>query len=143
MPNTWPVCNHNSFRIKEKKSYDIQNPYYGSCTRKSCGAKKSLRNYSFFKLYSHIPCSVILKIFDLYIISKLNAKPIHTTLYEKIIISLLNKWFIIIFIAVTNFYFLSFYFYYNKRISKNLLFSLLSIDIFWFKRFILKYKLYK
>lgn len=93
MPNTWPVCNHNSFRIKEKKSYDIQNPYYGSCTRKSCGAKKSLRNYSFFKLHSHIPCSVILKIFDLYIISKLNAKPIHTTLYEKIIISLLNKWF--------------------------------------------------
>lgn len=57
-----------------KKKQDIINPYYARCNR------KSLREFSFFKLHVKLPCSILLKIFDLFIISKLNGNQIYTTL---------------------------------------------------------------
>jgi hypothetical protein len=58
-------------KYMEKKE-DIVIPYYSRYSRKLYDTKNSLHTFSFFKLHSKLPCSVILKILVLIYLLFLN-----------------------------------------------------------------------
>ena len=78
----FPSCFHDSFRIYERKKADILN-IYCQCNRNSCKYRKNLRNYTFFKLHNRIPESIILYIFNLFIVLLQNATLIHKSVSQK------------------------------------------------------------
>ena len=59
---------------------DILNPYYLSCNNKPCRKRKNLRAYTFFALHKNIAASIILEIFKLFLIIRLNGKQIFDKL---------------------------------------------------------------
>ena len=68
----------------KKKSFDVLNPYYMRCNKSGCRYKRSLREYSFLSLYPKIPGSLMIKIFELFIIPRNNAKQIFEIISQKI-----------------------------------------------------------
>ena len=82
-PVICPSCYHNSFRIYERKKINLINPFYCQCNRKQCKYRKNLRQYSFFKLHNRIPASIILYIFNAFIILHQNATQIHKVVSNK------------------------------------------------------------
>ena len=65
--------------MKEAKDPDILNPYYLRSNHKPC-RKKPLRAYTFFMLHKNIPASIILEVFSLFLLTRLNAKQIYDKL---------------------------------------------------------------
>ena len=82
-PNICHSCYHNSFRIYERKKANLLNPFYSQCSRNKCKYRKSLRQYSFFKLHNRIPASIILYIFNAFIVLRQNATQIHKIVDNK------------------------------------------------------------
>lgn len=82
-PNICPSCYHNSLRIYERKKANPLNPFYCQCNRKQCKYRKNLRQYSSFKLHNRIPASIILYIFNLFIVLRQNATQIHKNVSNK------------------------------------------------------------
>ena len=85
-PNICPTCKRKTFKIQENPKRDILNPFIMRCSFAKCRRKKNIRSYSIFGLHKNLPGSVMLKIFQLFIIIKLNASQIHDKLavaYEK------------------------------------------------------------
>ena len=82
-PVICPSSYHNSFRIYERKKTNLLNPFYCQYNRKQCKYRKNLRQYSFFKLHNRIPASIILYIFNAFIILHKNATQIHKVVSNK------------------------------------------------------------
>lgn len=57
------------------------------CSYGKCRRKKNVRSYSIFGLHKNLPGSIMLKIFQLFIIIKLNASQI----YEKLAVTYKKK----------------------------------------------------
>ena len=79
-PHTCPTSHSGECVLKESTGYDILNPYYLRCNNKPCKKRKNLRVYTFFALHKNIPASIILEIFKLFIIIRLNGKQIFDKL---------------------------------------------------------------
>ena len=82
-PNICPSCYHNSFRIYETKKAILLNLFYCQSSRKKCKYRKNLRQYSFFKLHNRIHASIILYIFNAFIVLPQDANQIHKIVDNK------------------------------------------------------------
>ena len=86
-PKICPTCQRKTFNIQENPKKDILNPFIMTCSYGKCRRKKNIRSYSIFGLHKNLPGSVMLKIFQLFIIIKLNASQI----YEKLAVTYKKK----------------------------------------------------
>ena len=98
-PKSCPCCKRATFKILENTKRDILNPYIIRCSYYKCTKNQNLRHYSFFYLHKNIPASIIVYVFYLFIIVKLNAKQIgqsnetkyNTTLSNNTICNILKN----------------------------------------------------
>lgn len=68
---------------KKRKKTNLLNPFYCHFNRKQYKYRKDLREYSFFKLHNIFPASIILYIFNAFIIIHQNATQIHKFVSNK------------------------------------------------------------
>ena len=73
------------FVLKEAKDPEILNPYYLRCNHIPF-RKKAFKSIYIFWLHKNIPASIILEVFSLFLLSKLNTKQI----YNKLLIHVKN-----------------------------------------------------
>lgn len=78
-PDVCQTCFNGNFFLKEAKDTNIINRYYLRCNQTPCRKNKFLSIYFFASIKIYLQ-SIILEVFSLFLIARLNATQIHNKL---------------------------------------------------------------